>query len=513
MIIRKTTWLQALLWTCASLCAQGREPSQSPAQTLSELRQQLTALVSQPRYDAALWGVKVVSLDTGKTLFEDNARKLFSPASNCKLYTVALALERLGPDYRIRTSLYSNARPDAAGSLRGDLIVYGRGDPTINARLHGGDILQAFQPLVSALTNAGVREIRGDLVGDASFIRGPAYGSGWSWDDAEYYYGAEISALTVNDNILRISVQPGRSVGAPCLLGVEPVPGYITFMNQAKTVARGQRRDIGFYRPLSGNVVYVSGKMPLGGSAYTDDVTVHNPAGLFVLLLRDALARQGIRVEGRLRTINWLERQASPLNGQSLVELGSIESPPVRDLARLIEKPSQNLYDDLLLAQVGERSRTPDTPPNLTSEELGIAALDQFLPEAGIPRGDVFFEEGSGLSRNNLATPRATVALLRFMSRTPNAKAYFDALPIAGVDGTLRYRMKGTPAEGDVHAKTGSLRWAVSLSGYLRTAAGERLAFSIMLNRYHNTEPNRSSRADLDKIAELLAGFGAHTTE
>lgn len=513
MIIRKTAWLHVPLWLFVSLCAQGREPAQNSLGTLSELRQRLTAVVSQPKYDAALWGVKVVSLNTGKTLFEDNARKLFSPASNCKLYTVALALERLGPDYRIKTSLYSSARPDAAGVLNGDLIVYGRGDPTINARLHGGNIFQALQPLVAALTKAGVKEIKGDLVGDASFIRGPEYGSGWSWDDAEYYYGAEVSALTVNDNILQFSAKPGRGVGVPCSLGVEPIPGYITFVNQTTTVAQRQRRYITFYRPLSGNVVYVSGQMPLGGSAYTDDVTVHNPAGLFILLLRDALERQGIHVEGRLRTVNRLERQASPLNSHPLIELGSIESPPVRDLARLIEKPSQNLYDDLLLAQVGERSRTPDTPPNLTSEELGIRALDQFLPEAGIRRGDVFFEEGSGLSRNNLATPAATVALLQFMSRTPNAKAYFDALPIAGVDGTLRYRMKGTPAEDNVHAKTGSLRWAVSLSGYVTSAAGEHLAFSIMLNRYHNTDPNRSVRTDLDKIAELLADFTGHTSK
>src|ERR1035441_4682334 len=158
---------------------------QKPPATLAELRQRLAAHVGQPKYDAALWGVKIVSLDTGVTLFEQNPQKLFSPASNSKLYTVALALDRLGADYRIKTSLYAKARPDEAGTLKGDLIVYGRGDPTINARLHGGDIYKALEPLVFALTNAGVNRIAGDLVGDESYFRGPPLGSGWVWDDLE----------------------------------------------------------------------------------------------------------------------------------------------------------------------------------------------------------------------------------------------------------------------------------------------------------------------------------------
>ena len=168
-------------------------------------------LLSQPRFEAALWGVKIVSLDTGKTLFEHNAGKLLSPASNVKLYTVALALDRLGPDYRIRTSLYAKTRPEPGGALQGDVIVYGRGDPTINARLHGGDILKALEPLAAALTNAGVKRIAGDLVGDTSFFRGPEFGSGWAWDDQEHDYGAEISSLTINNNTLQARGQARRA--------------------------------------------------------------------------------------------------------------------------------------------------------------------------------------------------------------------------------------------------------------------------------------------------------------
>src|SRR5262249_18254647 len=157
---------------------------------------------SQSRFSAATWGVKIVALDSGKVVFEHNSQKLFSPASNAKLYTVALALDRLGPDYRIKTSLYAFAKPDEKGTLKGDLIVYGRGDPTINMRLHGTNIYRALEPLVSALTNAGVKSITGDLIGDESHFHGLPYGSGWDWDDLNYYYGAEISALTINDNTL-----------------------------------------------------------------------------------------------------------------------------------------------------------------------------------------------------------------------------------------------------------------------------------------------------------------------
>jgi len=475
-----------------------------PLKTVAELQQQLSAHLTQHKFDAALWGVKVVLLDSGKVIFEENPQKLFSPASNSKLYTVALALDRLGADYRIKTSLYAAAKP-SAGVLQGDLVVFGRGDPTINARLHNNEIFAALEPLVAALTNAGVQRITGDLIGDDSYFRGPPYGSGWAWDDTESYYGAEISALTINDNSLQVSVKPGSKVGETCALTISPPTSYISFSNRTETATNGVRRTISFYRPLEQNAIYASGRMPLEIPIFMDDVTVHNPAGLFISFFKEALMRHGIKVEGKLRTVNWLERQVDPIRIEKLVEMGSVESPPLRDIAREIMKPSQNLYTDLLLAHVGEQHRIAQSAPNETSEELGIRELNKFLAETGVKKGDVFFEEGSGLSRNNLTTPNATVALLQYMSRHKCADVYSNSLPIAGVDGTLRGRMKGTAAAGNVRAKTGTLRWANSLSGYVTTAAGERLLFSIMLNR--DPEPSRVARADVDAIAVMLAEF------
>jgi D-alanyl-D-alanine carboxypeptidase/D-alanyl-D-alanine-endopeptidase (penicillin-binding protein 4) len=475
-----------------------------PVKTLAELQQQLSAHLAQHKFDAALWGVKVVSLDSGKLIFEQNSQKLFSPASNSKLYTVALALDRLDADYRIKTSLYAAAKP-GAGILQGDLIVFGRGDPTINSRLHNNDIYAALEPLVAALTNAGVQRITGDLIGDESYFHGPPYGSGWAWDDAESYYGAEISALTINDNSLQVSVKPGSKTGELCALTLSPSTSYVTLSNRAETGTNGARRTINFYRPLDENVIYASGALAMDIPSYNDDLTVHNPAGLFISFFKEALARHGIKVEGKLRTVNWLERQLNPIRIDKLVELGSVDSPPISDIAREIMKPSQNLYTDLLLAHVGELHRTVQTSPNETSEELGIRELNKFLAEAGVKKGDVFFEEGSGLSRNNLTTPNATIALLQYMNHHKYAEVYLKSLPIAGVDGTLRGRMKGTAAAGNVRAKTGTLRWANSLSGHVTTAAGERLLFSIMLNR--DPEPSPMARAEVDAFAVMLAEF------
>jgi D-alanyl-D-alanine carboxypeptidase/D-alanyl-D-alanine-endopeptidase (penicillin-binding protein 4) len=479
-------------------------------ETLEGLRSRLSAHVTNARFAAAEWGIKVASVDTGKTIFEFNPQKLLSPASNSKLYTVALALDRLGTNYQIKTSLYAPERPNNSGEVTGDLVLYGRGDPCITARLHSNNIFVALAPLVSALTNAGVKRIRGDLVGDEGFFRGHPYGSGWAWDDAEAYYGAEISALTINDNTVKLKVSSPTTAEGACELSVEPASRSIALSNQVQIGVKGEKQNIDFFRPLEQNLVYVSGRMPRGSPPYSDDVPVHQPALFFVEWLREAMSRAGIAVEGKSRTRDWREQARQPVNYAQQVELGSAQSLPMAVIAREVMKPSQNLYTDLLLAQVGEKSRTTADPMSMTSERLGIRELNRFLLEAGVKAHDVLFEEGSGLSRNNLTTARATVQLLLHMSHHKGAAAYYEALPIAGVDGTLRNRMKNTPAAGNVRAKTGTLRWANSLSGYLTTAGGEKLAFSIMLNRYQNPDDRRSAREELDAIAVMLASFTGH---
>jgi D-alanyl-D-alanine carboxypeptidase/D-alanyl-D-alanine-endopeptidase (penicillin-binding protein 4) len=248
--------------------------------------------------------VKVVSLDTGKTLFENDATKLLSPASNCKLYTMAMVLDKLGGDYRIKTSLYSVVKPDKRGNLKGDLIIYGRGDPGFNVKAGDGDIFRALQPLVAALTNAGVRKISGDLIGDESFIVGSPFGSGWVWDDMNYYYGAEISALDHQRQHARGFRQSlARKLATLASSALRRPPAMSSSAIARKPWPPKARRDINFYRPLGQNVIYVTGQMPLDQTNYTDDVTMSRPAGLFVELFKEPLRRNGIKVTGKTRTI------------------------------------------------------------------------------------------------------------------------------------------------------------------------------------------------------------------
>ncbi len=248
--------------------------------------------------------------------------------------------------------------------------------------------------------------------------------------------------------------------------------------------------------------------MPAGGTNQILDAVVPEPADWFAAALKIALARHGISVSGQARGVTWPQTPA--WNASGAAKLGEVLSPPLRDLVRGFMKPSQNLEADLLLADVGEWTRSSNAPAWQTSEDAGLATLRKFLAAAGAPANDVHFDEGSGLSRNNLTTANATVALLQFMAKHRDAAAFVDSLPVAGMDGTLRSRLKNTAAAGNVRAKTGTLRWANALSGYVTTAAGEPLAFSIMLNRYV-APPGHSGHDEIDPLVLMLANFAGRS--
>jgi serine-type D-Ala-D-Ala carboxypeptidase/endopeptidase (penicillin-binding protein 4) len=486
------------------------EPEVSAAaKSISELSAQITAHLGQPRLSRALWGVKVASLETGRILFEDHATRLMSPASNSKLYTAALALDHFGGGYRIVTPLFASVKVAENGTLSGNLIVSGRGDPSWKTQPRGGDFSQAFAPFVAEIKKAGVSRITGDIVADTTFFRLPPYGAGWTVEDLNEDYGAEISAITLEENYVDLRVVPSSVVGRACEFElVQPHAGLI-FHNRTVTAPKGTSRTIHARRSLGGNTVYVFGELPIGGAEELLDITVPQPARWFAAALRDALVRAGVRVDGEPRSVAWPD--ASPIT-RGAVQIGQIISPPLRELIRALMKPSQNLETDLIFAHVGETLRPADAPPWRTSEQCGVAVLRSFLRARGLPADEVRFDEGSGLSRNNLTSANATVALLSFMATHRDGAAFVDSLPIAGVDGTIRRRMKGTPAEGNVHAKTGTLRWANALSGYVTSAAGERLVFSVMLNRsVPLTDGN--SRTDVDAIAVMLARFRGRSNE
>jgi D-alanyl-D-alanine carboxypeptidase/D-alanyl-D-alanine-endopeptidase (penicillin-binding protein 4) len=507
--------LLLLLWV-APLSAQTAAVSPAP-KTVDELKTRISQILDKPELAPAMVGVKVVSLDNGRVIFEENAAKLLRPASNMKIYTIAAALDRLTPDYRFLTSVYASARPDANGLIRGDLRIYGRGDPSIAARFNNGDYFKGIDQLAARIVAAGVKRVEGDLVGDETFFVGPKYGSGWEWEDLTWYYGAEVTPLTINDNALDLFVKPASAVGQPAIITTGPPDPLLTIANKTTTSPKGVKRDLTIHRGLNENTITITGSIPLDDKGYTGGVGISHPALLFVYLLRNSLAQKGVVIAGKsrvsgevitpaeamLRRVNWPQE-----------EVAVLQSPPLSIIAAQTLKPSQNLYTELILRTLGT---LPPPPPPVgaptpnpangpqTSEQLGLEFVKSFLKTAGLRPESLVLDDGSGLSRGDMITAEATVQLLQFMDKHRYAAVFRDALPIAGVDGTLRTRMRGTPAENNLRAKTGTLSSASSLSGYVTTAGGEKLAFAIMVNNYPRDLDVRT--VCIEPIAVLLASF------
>jgi len=495
--------------------------------SLAELRSRISEILAKPDLSSAMVGIKVTSLDTGQVLFEENANKLLRPASNMKLYTVATALDRLSPDYRYTTSVYAPSRPDSSGKIKGDLTIYGRGDPSIAARFNNGDYLKGINDLASRIVAAGVKRVEGDLIGDESYFVGPHYGSGWEWEDLTWYYGAEVTPLTVNDNALDLFIKPGPDVGKPAVITTGPPDPLLTIVNKVTTSAKGTRRQISIFRDLGEDLVTIEGTVPIDDRGYTGGIGISHPALLLVYLLRSSLSQRGVVITGRSRTIDSTSTTSAlnqsqllaSTNGNSIsqtppLEIASLQSPPFSVVASQTLKPSQNLYTELILRTLGKMAPTPrpntsESTLGKTTEDLGLETVQAFLKEAGIRPEALVLSDGSGLSRNDMITAEASVQLLTYMSRHRYANAFRTALPIAGVDGTLRNRLKNTPAENNLRAKTGSLSSAASLAGYVTTAAGEKLAFSIMVNNYPDAVEPRT--VCIDPIAVLLASFNGRS--
>ncbi len=532
-------------------------PAVAPVQTISDLQARIRATLARPEIRRGQIGVKIQSLDTNKTIFEENGEKYFMPASNMKSFTVAAALEKLSPDFRFVTSVYAPVMPDADGVLRGDLTVYGRGDVSFATSFNDGDYYKGIGALAQKIAQSGVKRIDGNLVGDESYFTGGAIPSGWEWDDLQWYYGAEVSALPVVDNSVDLSVKANSAIGAPCAVQILPVNPIVRVVNRCATTAAGVKRDLQVEKKLDQNVLEVSGTMPLGDKEYKGSIAVSRPAELFLALLRQRLTEKGVVVAGQNRVVGARGKSFSTANSSAVssaisappasFEIAKLESPPFSLIAAKTMKPSQNLYTETILRALGERMKTlgtggaasantaaatvappatttaaavaptttnlpPNNPffnPKADSAERGLFAVQNFLrQDVGIAPDAVLQYDGSGLSRHNLITPNAAVQLYIFMSRSRNAGVWRDALPIAGVDGTLKNRFVGTAAANNARGKTGTIDQVSALSGYVTTAAGERLVFSIIVN---DVAEGRLRQAVIDEIVVALANFNGKT--
>lgn len=492
-------------WLVAGLLAGGL--ASAAATNRMQLRAQLTGALAQAKAPGASWGIQVLHLTNGTEVFSSSPDRLLVPASCTKLFTVALALDRLGPRYRIITPLSAVGSMDREGRLQGDLVWEGRGATDLGRQAGGPAV--ALSNYVDAVVRAGIREVSGSVVADESWFRTTPYGPGWNWDDLSEAYGAAVSSLTFNDNLARVRVEPGP-VGQPARIRVAPFDDVFRVHNRTRTGPAESGTRLQFERWPGTVDLWVSGGLPTGDAVREESVAAPEPARVAARWLREALARRGVVVRQPDRVMGWRDLAGPRASGRWL---GAVTSAPMAELVRDCLKPSQNLHAQLLLLQVGvdlaSRARAGEFAGEAT-DVAALAALDQFLTARGIPRDAFAFEEGSGLSRKNVATAAATVRLLRHMALEADPAiraAWWEALPIAGVDGTLKARFTQGPARGVLRGKTGSLRQVHALAGYVDTQGGDRLVFAIYLNGFVPSDPAASGRAVVDRLAEVLAGY------
>jgi len=425
------------------------------------------------------WGIHAVQLKSGRILASLNADQFFVPASNTKLFSTAMALTALGPDFRFTTRVTASALPDSSGLLNGNLVLVGGGDPSFSSRRYPydkdkeleDDRLSPLRDLARQLKDRGVRHITGTIIGDGSQYEFDLVPSGWSASDGLFEYGAPVSALTYNDNVFGLTLSPSG-------ITLNPPVEYFALLNQV-AFAPGKPRRIRVERLPGSRTVVLSGNLPPGAKDYTNDLAVDDPALYAAVAFRQVLREEGIRVDGSADC-----RHTAPAEPES-IELARRGSPPLTELLKVVDKVSQNLHAELVLRAAKQRLSMPD-----------------FLKLASIDEKDVHFEDGSGMSRLNLVSPKAVVQLLRFIEKQGQQELFRSFLPVGAEDGTLKNRFNKSPKAKAIQAKTGSLSHVSALGGYAESKRYGTIAFQIVANNYN--VPAQEVRTAIDRIALAL---------
>ncbi len=425
-------------------------------------------------------GLAIYDITAESMLYELNSNRLFSPASNLKLFTSAAALELLGPGYRFKTGFYKTGRIDNKGRLKGDLIIRGGGDPLISGRFRES-VTEVLELWADSLLLLGIKEIKGNIMVDNSFFSGPDLGAGWSWDDLSYWYACPLSALSFNDNCVDLEFFPGLKVGDPAIIKINPVTDYIKITNQAVTSLADSDFTLDYYRVPYTNDVEFFGSMAVNDTdGVTDYVSVDRPELYTVSVFIDILKTKGIKFKGEYYSLD--DRGGGELNISSAKmenELFEWKSDSLGSVISVINKNSQNFFAEQSLMTLGRELGGEG------SLEKGIEIAAAFYDSIGISSDDLAMYDGSGLSYINLVKPSAITRLLRYMHEGPNSRVYYESLAIPGQDRSVRNRLMDEEYRENVHAKTGSISNTRSFSGYIDgPRTGHLIAFSIMINNY-----------------------------
>lgn len=492
----------ALLLAAATAAAQQAGPA--------TVAGRIEAILSRDAASRIHWGVLARDLASGEILFERNSEKLFVPASNVKLLTAALALSRLGPDHRFVTKAVADGPIRAEGVLAGDLRLVGAGDPNLSSRVlpqrgkpvFGADRLAPMRELARQVRESGIRAVTGDVIGDDSRYVWQRYPPGWSFRDTLEAYGSPASSLAFNDNVVAVQVTPGPA-NAPARISVKPGLDYFRFVNRTWTSPRRYvSRTLSARRGPHPPEVVISGQIPSSSRGRTFELAASDPALYAASALLQAVEDLGVEVGGQAvarhrhpDSLSSLRSGTPPAAGRAKA-VARLTSERLAESVRVISKDSENLHAEMLLLEVALLEA------GIGSQQAGLSSLARFLAEAGVSTQQFFLRDGSGLSRQNLLTPSATVRVLEHMWRSEHASVFRDSLPVAGVDGTLSWRFRRSPARGRIQAKTGSMTHVVALSGYAETRDGSTAAFSIYAN--HSGRAGSSTRRIADEVAAAI---------
>ncbi len=443
------------------------------------LEQRLDHILASPTLSGGISGAIVSRISDGKVLYEHGADLRLTPASNRKLFTSAVALEMLGSNYVFHTRVLTIEKPDPEGTLHGNLYLKGVGDSLLSPA--------DLDAMADQVTKAGVKHITGNVIGDGTIFTDGPYGNGWSWDYLSDYYAMQIAGLEVSEGVLAVHVTPGTSVDTQAQVTVDQPTKYLPIVNTTRTVAKGAPNTCNISRPWDKNFLIVSGDLPIGDKA-DGLIAVMDPSHYAATVFAETLTRHGITIDD------------SPITGvtpsSAVVVLAEHSSVPMAQYIAKMNKPSNNLLAESLIRVVGVvKGKGGDYAS-------GHAVEMPFFQSLGVDTSNLQLADGSGMARRNFVTPRAIAQLLRGMHGRSDWKTYYDSLPIAGVDGSLRNRMKSTKAAGNIHAKDGTLGEVSSLSGYVTGRDGSLYAFSLILNNFPDSADPEATE---DQFAQTLA--------
>jgi D-alanyl-D-alanine carboxypeptidase/D-alanyl-D-alanine-endopeptidase (penicillin-binding protein 4) len=486
---RKSLLLLALAAILAPIIAVEARAGQ-----LETIQTKIAQYLKRPGIRSAQWGIQFLDPSADKVLLEVNPDKAFLPASVLKVVTTSAALEKLGPDFKYHTGVYTSGTLTQDGSVSGDLILVGRGDPNLMDPY--GELFEkpALQELAEKLQELGVKEINGDVIGDDSYFDHRSRGNGWSDHDLRTIYGAPISALSINNNVFWVVVRPTK-LRKRVDVSIEPQTSYFYIRNLATTGGRRSKTSVSVRQIPGTKTIVVSGFLR-STQVHSQYVLLEKPAEVTATMFKEELERHGITVRGKTGTIHFGD--VSKEERQSWNLLAEHESPPLYRAMQIINKHSQNLHAEMLLRTLGAEFKGEGT------NDAGLQVVKEFLVEAGVDSEKIRLNDGCGLSRDNLITPRFQTSLLQFLSKRPYFDLFLNTLAVSGTDGTLRNRLSSSEVRGSIHAKTGTLNGVTALSGYMTTKSGRNLVFSIFANRVNATARVKKT---IDAICTLFVNL------